>query len=86
MRHTIELINPIYWRSMPTKGSIGEARQTGSAVEIQEGLRTILDMYDPQGISKASRQLQWPEDADLETRMAYGRALMDRYGLWLTIS
>ena len=40
---------------------------------------------DPQGMSKASWEPPWPESADLETRMAYGRALMGGYGLWLTM-
>jgi hypothetical protein len=38
-------------------------------------------MSDPHGMTREP----WPDGADLETRMAYGRALMDGYGLWLTL-
>jgi hypothetical protein len=34
----------------------------------------------PQEMTKASWE-PWPDGADLETRMAYGSALMDGYGL-----
>jgi hypothetical protein len=45
-----------------------------------------VQMSGPRGMTKADWEPPWPDGADLETRMAYGRALMDGYGWWLTVS
>jgi len=75
MHRTQELIELIYWEGKPTKGSAGEV----ISAELQA-------LRGPRGKStKGRRELPWPKDADLQTRMAYGRALMDSYGSWPTI-
>jgi len=75
MHLTQELIELIYWEAKPTKGSAGEAILAAS-----------LALRGPQGKStKTKWEVPWPVGVDLQTRMAYGRALMDGYGLWPTI-
>lgn len=73
--YTMELIELINWQPNPTKGPKGEAIITNR----------LAGRRWPRGMSKSSWGLPWPEDAGLETRMAYGRALMDGYDLWLTV-
>jgi hypothetical protein len=51
---------------------------TSSSEDIED---EDVQMSGPHGITKASWEPPWPDGADLETRMAYGRALMDGYGL-----
>jgi hypothetical protein len=97
MYRTRDLIEAIYWKAQPTKGSRGEAmiaglleqRQRnraraarGGAAKVVESSSEIKDVQTsgPRGTKNASWE-PWPEGADLETRMAYGRALMGGYGL-----
>jgi hypothetical protein len=104
MRRTIELIDLIYWKPVPTTGSRGEAiiadvvatrrRHQESAsnlrsetvMSIKEGTsqqgedEDVQNPSDVRTTSRRRRQLPWPADADLETRMAYGRVLMSGHG------
>jgi hypothetical protein len=61
----------------------GRAAERSSSKEMTEDVQS---MHGPHGTSKARREPPWPEGADLETRIAYGRMLVGSYGLWLTIS
>ena len=104
MSRTMELMELLYWRPVPTKGSPGEkiyaeavayGRQnpvrgarpdpTGT---IERSSREEMDVgEDVQSLrGVAAVRLPWPEDADLETRMAIGRALMSGHGLLRVLS
>jgi hypothetical protein len=71
IHRTIELVRLIYWQPTPTKGSKGErvlAQQKLAGEEVPSNRRR-------------ARKFQWPDDWDLEARMAYGRALMGGPGM-----
>jgi hypothetical protein len=119
MRRTVELVDLIYWKAVPTKGSTGEAvlarlqasrrRNSGRAsradpaVFIERGSSEDVEMEDtqdhdvqnlgsPQSKVKTPpdvstperhrRELRWFANADVETRKAYGRALMSGHGVF----
>jgi len=69
---TIELVRLIYWQATPTKGSKGER------VLAQ---RKLAGEKEPPSNRRRARKFQWPDDWDLEARMAYGRALMSGHDL-----
>ena len=120
MRRTEELVDLVYWRAVPTKGSKGEAimarmqarrrRNSGRAsradpavfierdssedVEMEDTqdddvqnlgspqsfeVKTPPDIWTPE---RRRRELQWLASADLESRKAYGRALMSGHGVF----
>jgi hypothetical protein len=86
MRLTQELIELIYWEAKPTKGSEGESILADFvALQNQSALPDIASensfgMAFVEDVPKARWDLPWPPQCDLETRMAYARALMDSYG------
>ena len=106
MSRTMELMELLYWRPLPTKGSPGEkiyaeavayGRQNPvrgarpdptSTIERSSSEEAEMDVgEDVQSLRRiAAVRLPWPEDADLETRMAIGRALMSGHGLFLVLS
>jgi hypothetical protein len=64
MHLTVELVHLLYWRPVPTKGSEGEA----------------VAKSRPNLGHRFGRKFILPPDMDLETRKAYGRALMSGHG------
>ncbi|KAI0298910.1 hypothetical protein BC826DRAFT_997301 [Russula brevipes] len=74
INRTIELVRLIYWKPTPTKGSQGERilaqRKLAGEKEPPSNRRRL-----------GARKFQWPDDWDLEARMAYGRALMSGHDL-----
>jgi len=98
MCRTQQLIELLYWKPVPAKGSQGEAihaqrmarRHKRGRVPKPDPTETIegsssweeVKGRGPSAVQKTSKlrwQPPWPEGADLETRMAYGRALMSGY-------
>ncbi|OBZ66139.1 hypothetical protein A0H81_13737 [Grifola frondosa] len=111
MHHTMELVELLYWKPVPTKGSAGEQEvartlqhdmtqkrnlsQSGRSGPVrstkrgvsgeremavdEQGLRMEGELdttqFPPPGASRHQRR-EWWINTDLETRMAYGRALM----------
>jgi len=97
MHRTMALVNLLYWKPAPTKGSKGEkvlakrlchrrqnasrAWGSGSAkpIERESSEESIIEddqeMQNPRD-SHAVSNRRWLADVDLETRIAYGRALM----------
>jgi hypothetical protein len=104
IHRTVELVELVYWRPVPTKGSHGEAimvkrlarmrhpdngtgtdhaksieRRSNEEREVQED-ETILTL------PRRRRKLVLPADMDLQSRMAYGRALMSGHGTFPCLS
>jgi hypothetical protein len=72
-------------RRNPGRGARSDPAKSVEMTSSEEnGGEDVGNISSPQGMTKASWKLPWPDGADLETRMAYGRALMDGYGLWTT--
>ena len=92
MHRTTELIDLVYWEPVPTKGSHGEealaqriARRRQNPGRYASNTvvgKDTLTLSGGRAARKAYRP-PWPEDADLETRMAIGRAMMCGHGLYL---
>ena len=88
MRRVIELVDLLYWTPVPTKGSEGYAivaeraplKSTEAASDEEGGMEGSPTPSKASKVSKRSRRLPWPADADLETRKAYGTALMCGHG------
>ncbi|TDL13203.1 hypothetical protein BD410DRAFT_554961 [Rickenella mellea] len=87
----MELVDLLYWKPRPTQGSRGaELVQTVQAARRNAARRSQPktgstkesgeDEPEPAAAApslvRKKRNLSYPADADLETRMAYGRALM----------
>lgn len=70
MHLTVELVHLLYWEPVPTKGSQGEANF------VKWGGKSTWSRSK----SGQKRQSVFPADWDLETRKAYGRALMSGHG------
>ena len=82
MRLTVELVDLLYWKPMPTKGSIGEAE----FARIMK-YRGKEGMDDPTRFrSRRRRRFRFPADMDTEARKAYGRALMSGHGALPSLS
>ncbi|KAI0274316.1 hypothetical protein BGY98DRAFT_994280, partial [Russula aff. rugulosa BPL654] len=67
MHLTVKLVDLLYWKPVPTKGSPGEP------VFIKE------TKYHQRNLSRtrqSNKKFDFPADMNLETRKAYGRALM----------
>lgn len=72
MHLTVKLVDLLYWKPVPTKGSPGEP------VFIKE------TKYHQRNLSRtrqSNKRFDFPADMDLETRKAYGRALMSGHGV-----
>ncbi len=102
MRRTMGLVDLLYWKPVPKKGSRGEEvmakRLAGrrknpqraarsdpkTAIERESSEESMIQEPTASGshavLSRRSR-LRWLADVDLETRMAYGRALMSGHGM-----
>lgn len=106
MHLTIALVDLLYWKPVPTKGSPGEAvlaemvnyrrknpqrtRRPDPVKTMERGLSEEREMVGDDEVDNLSgsrsnsghrRKFCWPADTDLETRKAYGRALMSGHGM-----
>jgi hypothetical protein len=107
----MELVDLIYWKPAPTKGSSEEAivadeitnRRTNrerfarpdpakgierGSSEEQEEEEEEEEVDRPRTATTSSRRkrLRWLADVDLETRRAYGTAIMGGHGGFLRLS
>jgi len=101
MRRVVELVDLLYWKPKPTKGSKGDAivaermllkrknpERAGRSSQpkyIETTSEEESGMGSPTPskagkMSKRGRRLDWLADADVETRKAYGSALMSGHG------
>jgi hypothetical protein len=95
MRRVEELVDLLYWVPEPTMGSKGHAILTQRALmkrkiperagRPSQPLNTETTSDVESGVegpppTKASKRSRWLASLDLETRMAYGRALMSGHG------
>jgi hypothetical protein len=84
MHGTMELAQLIIsgrLKALPAKGSRGEAILTD--LEASRRWHEARDGQNQSDVCTTSSRRwvsPWPEDADSESRMAYGRGLMDGYG------
>ena len=103
MRRTMDLVDLLYWKPVPKKGSQGAKvmakRLAGqrknpsraarsdpkTAIERVSSMESIIqEMPIPCGshaVSSRCSRLHWLADVDLETCIAYGRALMSAHGM-----
>jgi len=103
MRRTMDLVDLLYWKPVPKKGSRGAKlmakRLAGrrknppragrsdskTAIERESSEESIIqEMPIPSrshAVSSRRSRLRWLADVDLETRIAYGRALMSGHGM-----
>jgi hypothetical protein len=86
MRLTKDLIDEIYWELKPGVGTVGE-KMIAQAIALnrksygEETEDEDVQLSGPRKMRKARWVPPWPKGADLETRKAYGRAMMGGYGL-----
>lgn len=87
MRRTIHLVDLLYWQPVPEPGSRGEkvvAKMLASRRKNPLERNPDQEIENPSSFHPGSGRrsgLRWLADADLETRMAYGRALMSGHGM-----
>jgi len=111
MQLTIELVDLLYWKPVPTKGSSGEAvfaemikyrrrnpprttrPDTAKIIERESrdereivGDEEVDNLTSSRSNLRHKRKFSWPADMDLETRKAYGRALMSGHGMSPSLS
>ena len=91
MRRTMTLVDLLYWVPVPKKGSPGEAVIAERLASYQNNTTTpdptsAINQETP--IPSVSRwtscrsQIRWLKNVDLETRKAYGSALMSGHGIF----
>ncbi len=82
----MELMELLYWKLVPTKGSPREKIYARVMAQRSQNLDQGARPDHTQAIESTCQVPPWPEDADLETQMAIGRALMSGHGLLLVLS
>ncbi len=105
---TVELVDLIYWRPVPTKGSQGEVfaemikrrqrnpprtMRSDTAKTIERGSSGVRETVGDEEMDNRTRSRRSDlaikrkfANMDLETRMAYGRALMSGHGALPSLS
>lgn len=107
MRRTMELVDLIYWKPTPTKGSSGEAIVADEITNSRRNRERFARPDPAKGIERGTseeqqeeeedrprkattssrrKRLRWLADVDLETRRAYGTAIMGGHGGFLRLS
>lgn len=76
---TVELVDLLYWKPVPTKGSQGEAVFT-ERMKLQRD-EEMDNSTKSQSNLRHNRRFALPADMDHKTRKAYGRALMSGHGM-----
>jgi len=76
MHLTVELVDLLYWKPVPTKGSQGEAE----LAKVMEFCRRMEGDEAMDNRTRSRVRFRLPAHMDVEARKAYGRALMGGHG------